>query len=90
MDRDDDYVRGPPLPFAISQRAHVDHGRSCINRFEQHTYRGRQEVKNAPVALKLGADDTGARTPEIVADDPVTLVLEHALVERLDVASVGS
>ena len=42
-----------------------------------------------PIALKLGADDAGAGAPEVVADDPITLILEHALVKRFDVASVS-
>jgi hypothetical protein len=45
---------------------------------------------NVPIALKLGADGAGARTVEVVADDPVALVFEHALVEGFDVASVSS
>jgi len=53
-------------------------------------YRGKRTwIVDVPIALKLGADDAGAGAPEVVADDPVALVLEHALVERLDVASVG-
>jgi hypothetical protein len=55
--------------------------------FQYHSER--TWIMDVPVALKLGADDACAGAPEVVADDPVALVLEHALVERLDVASVG-
>ncbi len=44
---------------------------------------------NVPIVLKLGADGASASMAEVVAGDPVVLVLEHALVERLDVASVS-
>ena len=47
----------------------------------------RQDV---PIALKLGADGTGAGSEEVVTDDPVALIFEDALVERFDVASVSS
>jgi hypothetical protein len=40
------------------------------------------------MALKLGADREAARTEEVVADDPVGLVLEHALVQRLYIEPV--
>jgi hypothetical protein len=90
-DQDDVYVPAPLLPFPISQLAHVDHGRS-FPPTEESTTMSRERVRSeyAPVALKLGADDACAGAPEVVADDPVALVLEHAFVERLDVASVGS
>ena len=48
-----------------------------------------ERLLHSPVTLKLCADDAGARAPEVVADDPITLVLEHAFVERLDVASMS-
>ncbi len=46
--------------------------------------------RNVPIALKLCADSAGAGTEEVVADDPVALIFEHALVKRFDVASVSS
>jgi hypothetical protein len=36
---------------------------------------------NLPIAFKLGADGTGAGTPEVIADDPIALILEHTFVE---------
>jgi hypothetical protein len=42
-----------------------------------------------PIALELGTDGTGAGTPKVVANDPITFILEDTLVKRLDVASVG-
>jgi hypothetical protein len=44
---------------------------------------------DGPIALKLGADDASAGTPEVITDDPVALIFEHAFVKGLDVASVG-
>lgn len=46
--------------------------------------------RNVPIAFKLCADGAGAGTEEVITDDPVALVFEHALVERFDVASVSS
>lgn len=43
-----------------------------------------------PIALKLGADGTGAGTIEVITDDPVAFIFENALVQRLDVAPVSS
>ncbi len=48
---------------------------------------GRNET--LPIALEFGTDGAGASTEEVVADDPVALIFEHALVERFDVASVS-
>ena len=45
---------------------------------------------NVPIAFKLCADDAGAGTEEVITDNPVALVFEHAFVERFDVASVSS
>jgi hypothetical protein len=45
--------------------------------------------QNVPIALKLGADGTGAGPVEVVTDDPVALVFEDALVEGFDIASVS-
>jgi len=42
-----------------------------------------------PIAFKLGTDDTGAGTVEVVAYDPVALVFEHTSIEGFYVASVG-
>jgi hypothetical protein len=38
-------------------------------------------IMDVPIALEFGADDASAGAPEVIADDPVALVLEHALVE---------
>ena len=46
--------------------------------------------ENVPIALKFCTDSAGAGTEEVVTNDPVALVFEHALVERFDVASVSS
>lgn len=46
--------------------------------------------RNVPIAFKLCADGAGAGTEEVITDNPVALVFEHALVERFDVASVSS
>ncbi len=89
-DRGDVYGPVPLLPFPISRRVHVGRGRSFPPPIQlTTTQEGARIKRNVPIAVKLGADGASAGAPEVVADDPVALVLEHALVERLDVASVS-
>jgi|SRR6266852_930347 len=91
-DRGDVYGPAPPLPFLISRRAHGDHERSFGQGFSEkgRTGDGWYVGRIVPIALKFCTDGAGTGTEEVVTDDPVALVFEHALVERFDVASVSS
>jgi len=81
-----------PLCTAGECRGDVRIGVTFTSQFLFCLFQYRSErtwIMDVPIALKLGADDASAGAPKVVADDPVALVLEHALVERFDVASVS-
>jgi len=40
--------------------------------------------------LKLGVDGASMGMPEVIAGDPVVLILGHVVVERLNIASMSS
>ena len=44
---------------------------------------------NAPVLLELSANGKRTRPPEVPANNPVELVLEHTAVQTADIGRVG-
>jgi hypothetical protein len=90
------WLQAVPLLSRKWPQESADHGYGyfsgqCENRFQhtcEHAEHEQVCARDGPVALKLCTDGEGTSAEVVPTDRPVLLVLEHALVERLDVESV--
>jgi hypothetical protein len=52
--------------------------------------RSRRQKTDAPITLELSTDLNCFLAPDIPPDDPVELIREHTLIQRLDMRTVSN
>jgi hypothetical protein len=91
MGRDVAVQRAPPPPSQISQPVHAD--RRCSFATEagdplSPTRTSHEKYLHSPVPVELRADGESPGAPEVLADNPVQLIVEETPVEAPDIGFV--